>query len=267
MAARIVMWPNWRPGSNGGTRFTCSPIHSTIPTLKAWFIITFQRSGRTACRRVLSFILPATILARGEFDIVHSQGLCGLSHNFATADMCQPAWYKALANEGNRFNWKHQVYRTLVARLERRALCQSTTRRVVAVSNRLKADLAEHYGRSEQVDVVYHGTDVETFHPENRDRFGAEARDSLGIPRGAFTALYVGDLKKGAAAAIKAVAMAPGVHLVVLTASNFKLVERVAHAEGVADRVLLRPHTRNVDAVSRRRTSSSSPPSMTRLEW
>ena len=195
----------------------------------------------------LSFILPATILARGEYDIVHSQGLCGLSHNFATAHMCQPAWYKALADEGNLFTWKQQLYRRLVSRLERRALCQAATRRVVAVSNRMKADLSQHYGRSEHVDVVYHGTDVETFHPENRDRFGSEARDSLGIPRAAFAALYVGDLKKGVAAAIKAVAMTPGVHLVVLTASKFKFAQRLAETEGVGHRVLFRPHTKNIE--------------------
>lgn len=201
----------------------------------------------TALSTALSFIVPATIMARGDFDIVHSQGLCGLSHNFATAHMCQPAWYKALADEGKRLTWKQHLHRTLLARLEHRALSRQGTRRVVAVSHRVKADLAEHYGRSDQVDVVYHGTDAETFHPDNRDRWREDVRSELGIPLGAFTALYAGDLKKGAAAAIRAVAKTPGVFLVVLTASKVKSAMRLAETEGVGHRVLFRPLTKNIE--------------------
>ena len=46
----------------------------------------------TALTTILSFVLPATILARGRFDVIHSQGLCGLRHNVATTHFCQPRW-------------------------------------------------------------------------------------------------------------------------------------------------------------------------------
>ena len=202
---------------------------------------------QSALASTLSFALPATLLTRGEFDVVHSQGLCGFSHNFATAHICQPAWFEALEAEGAPLTWQQQVFRALVARLERRALCQPATKRVVAVSERVKTDLAKHYGRDAEVDVIYHGTDTKTFNPENRARFRAAVRAELGLPATAFVALYVGDLKKGADAAIRAVAQAPGVTLVVLSASNSMGARRLAETEMVGHRVLFAPHTKNVE--------------------
>jgi UDP-glucose:(heptosyl)LPS alpha-1,3-glucosyltransferase len=195
----------------------------------------------------LSFIVPATMLTRGEFDVVHSQGLCGLAHNFATAHICQPAWFNALESQGASLTWRQRIFRALIERLEHRALCQPATRRVVAVSERVKDDLARHYGRKSEVDVVYHGTDVETFHPDNRDRFRRPVRADLGIADDAFVALYIGDLKKGAAAAIRAAARTPGVILLILTASRSIAAKRLAAAEGVGDRVLFVPHSKGVE--------------------
>jgi UDP-glucose:(heptosyl)LPS alpha-1,3-glucosyltransferase len=202
---------------------------------------------KSALASALSFVVPATLLARGAFDVIHSQGLCGLAHNFATAHMCQSAWFRALETEGIALDWRQRTFRALVAPLERRALCQPATRRVVAVSERVKADLAEHYGRRAEVDVIYHGTDTETFHPDNSERFRAAAREELGIPKSAFVALYVGDLKKGAAAAIRAVARTPGVVLVLRSASDAAAAKQVALQENAADRMLFRPHSKSVE--------------------
>src|SRR5262249_54992925 len=53
-------------------------------------ILAWRRFALTSC---LSFIVPATLGVRGNYDIIHAQGLCGLRHNVATAHFCQPAWY------------------------------------------------------------------------------------------------------------------------------------------------------------------------------
>src|ERR1700683_5589365 len=45
---------------------------------------------------VLSFALPATLQVGGDFDVVHSQGFCGLLGNVFTAHMCNSAWHAAL---------------------------------------------------------------------------------------------------------------------------------------------------------------------------
>src|SRR5438270_7123410 len=41
-----------------------------------------------ALATIASFVLPATVLVRGNFDIVHAQGLCGLRQNVVTAHIC-----------------------------------------------------------------------------------------------------------------------------------------------------------------------------------
>ena len=202
---------------------------------------------RNALTSILSFVLPATLKVGGGFDVVHAQGLCGLRHNLATAHFLQAAWYDALAREGVRLTWRQRVFKRLVTGLERRALCQPATRRVIAISERVRADLAGLYGRTAGVDVVYHGTDTATFHPDNRGRHRESVRAAVGVPDGRFLALYVGDMKKGAAAAIRATARARGVALLILSGSEAGPYRAVAERHKVADRVIFHPHTRRVE--------------------
>lgn len=135
---------------------------------------------RNALTSILSFIPPATLRVRGRFDVIHAQGLCGLRHNLATAHFCQAAWFHALTREGVRLTGRQRIFKNLVTGLERQALCQPATRRVIAVSERVKADLAAFYGRTTGVEVIYHGTDTTTFHPDNRDRCRASIRAAVG---------------------------------------------------------------------------------------
>ena len=197
--------------------------------------------------RILSFVPPATAMARGAFDVIHSQGLCGLHHDLATAHLCQAAWYEALAREGVRFSWRQRVWKRLVTPLERRALCQPRTRRVIAVSGLVRRNLAEFYGRDRGVEVIHHGTDVDRFHPDNRGRYRKTVRESVGVSDDRFVALFVGDPKKGAAAAVRAVARTPGVTLLVLSPAPPEPYRAEAERAGVADRVIFHPHSKHVE--------------------
>lgn len=211
----------------------------TFHRIRAW-----RRNALASC---LSFIVPATLGVRGTFDIVHAQGLCGLRHNLATAHICQPAWFAGLAQEGVPLTWRQSAFKALVTGLEKRALTQPATRRVIAVSERLKADLARHYGRMDGVDVIYHGTDVSLFHPDNRERYRATIRGTVGLRRDQFVALYVGDLKRGAAAAIRAVAQTAGATLLIVSGSDVGPFRSLAEEQGAAERVIFHPHSRNVE--------------------
>ena len=68
-------------------------------------------------------------MVRGDFDIVHAQGLCGFRHNVATAHFCQPAWYAALKRMQGGLTWQQKISQWLITPLERRVLCQSRTLR------------------------------------------------------------------------------------------------------------------------------------------
>jgi UDP-glucose:(heptosyl)LPS alpha-1,3-glucosyltransferase len=217
------------------------PAGITFHHVRAW--------RANALASILSFVLPGTLAVRGRFDVVHAQGLCGLRHTLATAHFCQPAWYAALAGQGVKLNWRQQLSRRLIAGLEWKALCQPQTRRVIAVSQLVQRNLAEFYGRTTGVEVVYHGTDVERFHPANRDRHRAAVRAAVGVSSDAILALYVGDLKKGAAVAVRAVARSPGVTLLIVSGSDVSAVRQLAGELGVGERVIFHPPTKQVEAV------------------
>jgi UDP-glucose:(heptosyl)LPS alpha-1,3-glucosyltransferase len=202
---------------------------------------------RNALASCLSFVLPATFAVRGPFDVVHAQGLCGLRHNLATAHFCQTAWFAALAREGVGRTWRQSLFKWMVTGLEKRALTQPSTRCVIAVSERVKADLAREYGRAAGVEVIYHGTDTDLFHPHKRGRYRDEIRAAVGIPRDRFVALYVGDLKKGAAAAIRATARTAGMTLLIVSGSESAPYRGLAERENVAERVLFWPRSQQIE--------------------
>jgi UDP-glucose:(heptosyl)LPS alpha-1,3-glucosyltransferase len=212
--------------------------------------LTFHRVPAwrpNALASILSFVVPATFGVGCGFDIVHAQGLCGLRHNVATAHFCQPAWHGALAQVNRGLTWKQWLARLLITPLERRALCGRGTRRVIAISEGVRADLARYFRRADGVRLIYHGVDLDTFHPRNRPRYRDEVRASLGIDPASCLALFVGNLQKGAAAAIRAVARVPGVRLLLVSGSDAAADRAVAEAESVADRVLFAAHSKQVE--------------------
>jgi UDP-glucose:(heptosyl)LPS alpha-1,3-glucosyltransferase len=204
---------------------------------------------RNALTTILSFIVPGTLMVRGSFDLVHAQGLCGLRHNLATAHICQAGWFDALIRCGVALTWKQRLFQRLVTGLERRALCQQATRQVIAVSERVKTDLARYYGRTTGVHVIHHGTDTTLFHPDNRRLYRTSVRAALGINDDRFLALYVGDLKKGAEAAIRAVAQVAGVTMLVVSGSDAAACRALAEQLHVADRIIFQPHSKKVETI------------------
>jgi UDP-glucose:(heptosyl)LPS alpha-1,3-glucosyltransferase len=197
----------------------------------------------------LSFVLPATLMTRGRFDVVHAQGLCGLWHNIATAHFCMPAWHEALARANRGLTWKQSLWKAMITPLERIALAKQSTRRVIAISESIRNDLAQHYSRRDGVRVIYHGVDLETFHPRNRTGFRDQMRSDLGIAPSECMALFIGNLEKGAAAAIRATRRVTGVRLVLVSASNTDADRSVAREEGVADRVVFYPFSKQIERV------------------
>lgn len=210
-------------------------VHHRVPAWRA-----------NALTTIASFVLPATVLARGRYDVVHAQGLCGLRQDVVTAHICQPAWFAAADRYAGPGGWRKRVFRAVVTRLDRLVLRPGGAARFIAPSARVKADLAEHHGLNGTVRVVYHGTDTEAFHPRNHARWRATVRAELGLAPGGVAALYVGDLQKALPAALRAVAAVPGVRLVAVSKSDPAAYRADAAALGVADRVTFAPPTAEV---------------------
>jgi UDP-glucose:(heptosyl)LPS alpha-1,3-glucosyltransferase len=192
---------------------------------------------RNTLSTIVTFVLPATFLVRGPFDIIHAQGLCGLRQNVITSHICQPAWFAAADRHFGPAIWRKRVFRAIVTRLDRLVMRPKAAVRFIAPSKRVRNDLAEHYSLGNQVRVVYHGTDMEMFHPRNRLKWRDTVRMELGLAPSDCMALYVGDMQKSMPAAARAIAKAPGVKLVVVSRSDLKIYGPMAAQAGVADRV------------------------------
>ena len=201
-----------------------------------------------ALSTILTFILPATFCARGNFDIVHAQGLCGLRHNVITAHFCQAGWFAALERENVRLDWKQKVAQCLVSPLEARAFSRADCE-VIAVSRRVAADLHDYYGCKSNITVTYHGVDLDRFHPRNHLEFRDVLRAEIGADRNAFLALYVGDVKKGAIPAIRSVAKTDDVQLLIVTSSKTEDCRQLAQKLGISNRVMFHPLTKQIERI------------------
>ena len=202
-----------------------------------------------ALTTILSFILPATLLTRGNYDIVHAQGLCGLKQDISTAHMCQAGWFTAKRQQGQKLSWRERIFEWTVTGLERRALSSAKARYVIAVSSSTRDDLQQYYHRHDNLRVIHHGVDTELFHPRHRIEHRQALRDKLGIRPETPLALFVGNALKGAHVAVEAVAKVPGLHLLIVTGSRTDDIQAAIERTQTADRVHLHPHSTQVERI------------------
>lgn len=202
----------------------------------------------TALTTVLSFPIPATAAIDCGFDVVHAQGLACFGANVVTAHICSRAWYEARLASNDPIRQHEHVFAAIVNRLERSLYKRNTGAEVIAVSKLVGRNLADSYGRTERVSVIYHGVDLDRFSPANRSLHRAELRRELGIPESTLVALWVGDMRKGAVTAIEAIAQSRDWNLLFVSRTPPEpYLERAAKL-GVAGRVTFAPPT---DVVER----------------
>jgi len=203
----------------------------------------------SALTTILTFVFPATLKLTDEFDIVHAQGLCSLRQDIITAHICQSGWFAAQAEQAGGLTWRQRVFRALVSRLERTIYQPVHSPQVIAISEKVRQDLRQRYGRVQDVNVIYHGVDLERFHPRQRFQYRDRMREELGLTESEFVALYVGDLQKGAALAIEAIARIDGARLMLVSRSRTESYQRLAAALGVGGRVIFCPPTDQIERI------------------
>jgi UDP-glucose:(heptosyl)LPS alpha-1,3-glucosyltransferase len=202
---------------------------------------------RNALTTIASFVLPATLMVRGKFDVIHAQGLCGLRQNVITAHICQPAWFEAARRFGGRPPWRKRAFEAVVSRLDRLAMKPAAARAFIAPSERVKHDLAAAFRLNGQVRVIPHGTDIELFHPRNKETWRTSIRWQYGFAHDQIVALYVGDLQKAMPAMLKALSKTVDVTIAAVTRSDVAPFAALAAREGIADRIRFLPPTVHVE--------------------
>ncbi len=123
-------------------------------------------------------------------DIVHVQGADAPVANVVTAQCCSAAM-RAAGSRGRRLH--HRINFAIGAAGEKYCMSKPSTRRVIAVSPKVKGEIEQLY----RIDpgkavVVPLGVDPEEFHPRQRLRWREGIRDKLGIGRHEFVVIFVG---------------------------------------------------------------------------
>jgi UDP-glucose:(heptosyl)LPS alpha-1,3-glucosyltransferase len=202
----------------------------------------------TALVSILSFPLHASwkLASLGPFDVVHAQGWTCWQKCVTTAHICCDAWHKQRLASGFVLNWRERFFDAVIGRLEKWLYRRETGIPVIAISRRVAADLDAFYARSANVHVVPHGVDGREFDLESKLRWRREVRMELGLSENAFVSLWVGDLRKGAAAAIAAVSRNSGQTLLLVSRNETETFRQIALREGGEGRIHFLPPTNRI---------------------
>ena len=173
--------------------------------------------GQPSVLRQLCFALAAKRAARaGGYDVVQSHERCMAQDIYRAGEGCHRGYLDAMGRTGLQVNPQHR----LLLWLEKRIFTLRAARHIVGISKRGKAEIERLYRTpASSVTVVYNGVDLSRFHPDNRGRWRAETRATLGIPREAWLVAFVGSgfERKGLGPLMEAVAAlrSRDVHLLV----------------------------------------------------
>jgi glycosyltransferase involved in cell wall biosynthesis len=189
----------------------------------------------TALTTVLTF--AAGRPGRGvALDVLHAQGFCGAQADVVTAHICNARWAASRRDASGRLGWRDRVFASAVVPLERRALTRAAA--VIAVSQNVRDDLAQYYGRRDGVHVIPHGVDPGQFNPSRRASLRADARRVHGFASSDCVLLFAGDLRKGADLLIEASSGVPGTKVLLVSRSDPRPYLLLAARCGMADRIV-----------------------------
>jgi UDP-glucose:(heptosyl)LPS alpha-1,3-glucosyltransferase len=211
--------------------------------------ITFHRVPawrKSAVTTILSFIVPSLLIEAGGYDIVHSQGLCSWRSDVITAHVCGEAWHEA-RRRIEKFIWKDYLFEYVINPLEKLFYKFNPASRVIAISDQVKNDLTSFYSCTNEISVIHHGVDLNSFNPERRQHLRGSMREELGLKDTEFVALYVGDLRKGAHCALRAIAISHDVKVVFVSRTDPAAYESAAQDLGIAGRVVFKPATASIE--------------------
>lgn len=188
----------------------------------------------TAASTIVTFLVACeALLSRSRYDVVHAQGLTCWSADIITAHICNAARVEGLSHDV-----RARLFSRIVAPLESRFYRQPRARHVIAVSSGLARQVAQHYGWSRDVSVVYHGTDTDHFRPPRNEVERRRIRIRHGLDHGQWTWLFAGEATKGLPRLIAQLRHFPDARLLVVSRSDRVAMRALAARLGVAPRVL-----------------------------
>ncbi len=214
-----------------------SPIH--FHHVPAW--------RKNAFTTVLSFILPVTFQIGRGFDIIHSQGFCGLRGNVFTGHICNRAWHLSLDKLEGGASLRETIFNAMGTSFEYALYHSARRSEIIAISERVAKDLVRFYHCRAPMHVIHHGVDLELFSPSQRALWRSAVRAELGLDPNEMVFLYVGDLRKGARRSIQALAQLQNGRALFVSRSDAASYRQAANEAGVGARVLFAGPTDRVE--------------------
>ena len=202
-----------------------------------------------ALTTILSFAVPATVQLSQKFDIIHAQGFCGLRQNVVTAHISQVAWFAAIDRQQLPQSLRKRIFRHLAIWLDSVAYRPAAAREIIAVSERLRADLVRYHKIERDLPVIHHGVDTAQFSPANVARWRHHTRQMIGASERDFVALYVGDWQKAAESLVETLRRVPELVLWIVTKTSRSQVELDLQRAGVRSRATLIAPTGTIERI------------------
>jgi UDP-glucose:(heptosyl)LPS alpha-1,3-glucosyltransferase len=145
--------------------------------------VPILRAGRLA--RLLSFAAAAPrAVGRERWDVVVGFGRTARQDVVRVGGGTHRSYLARMERAGLRSRVRGPYHRTILW-LERRQYGAGGHRRVLAVSTRVRDEIARDYGvADERIAVIYNGVDLVRFDPAARATLGPPLRRALGLPPG-----------------------------------------------------------------------------------
>lgn len=182
--------------------------------------------------KVLSFLLfSQQVLKKHRFDIIQGFGRTIKQDVFRAGGGCHKEYRKSvlrkIKNPLLRYFKLYLPYQLLLLYIEKKQFSKRNFKKIVAVSNQVKKELIANYRILENdIEVIYNGVDIDTFHPSNRKRYFSEVRKRFHIKLHEKVILFLGTgfERKGLSSLIQAFAIIkndyPDTKLVVVGKDN-----------------------------------------------
>src|SRR2546428_319961 len=209
------------------------------------------RAGRLA--RLVSFAFAAPrLVARERWDVVMGFGRTPRQDVVRVGGGTHRTYLARMRAAGLRWPGLGPYHRAILW-LERRQFAPGGHRRVLAVSARVRDEVAGDYGvPRERVAVIYNGVDVERFHPAERALLGPLVRRELGVEDGTRVCVAIGTgfRRKGFDLLLGLWRSAPPAHTVlVLVGSDERLGAYRREASRLGGRVVVTGPREDVAAL------------------
>jgi glycosyltransferase involved in cell wall biosynthesis len=214
--------------------------------------ISVSRWPTELIRNQIFAVLSAIALKRSQVDLIIVNGfITWHSSDINAVHFVHGAWLESPAHDSRQAGWSlnsiyQRLYTALNSRLELYAFRR--TQKIIAVSSKVQRELIDRGVPELMIEVIPNGVDTEEFVP------GQEQRSSLGLPEHSALALFAGDIKtyrKNLDSVLRALVLAPGVHLVVAGGIEGSPFPKMTIELGISERVQFLGHRTDLPRLMR----------------